>query len=174
MLRNENVIIKDTPAGNKYINTYQEEIGKDGIKKIVKIGVKNVYDIIQQDLESTKIENILHQVAMGDLRALNQRDITYFDATTMPKNLMDMQNLGLKARSEFEAFPAEVKEMFNNSVDQYMAEMGSKEFFEKMGKYSEKVRSIEEAGNMKAYEKKVAEQAKFENDVAAKKGESAE
>lgn len=160
---------ENTPAGDKFINTYQEKFTKDGHKILEKIGTKNVDDIIQADLESTKIENILHAVAMGDLRALQQRDVSYFDATTMPKNLMEMQNLGIKAKSEFDAFPKEVKELFHNSCDEYVAQMGTQEFFDKMSPYVQKVKDIEAAGSMKAYNKKVAEQAKFEKDVAAAK-----
>lgn len=159
----------DTPAGDKYLNEYQEKFSKDGDKKLVKIGKKNIDQIIQADLESTKIENILHAVAMGDLRALQQREITYMDATTMPKSLMEMQNLGIKAKSEFEAFPKEVKEMFHNSCDEYIAQMGTQEFFDKMSPYVQKIKDIEAAGNLKAYNKKVSEQAKFEKDVAAAK-----
>lgn len=160
---------KPTPAGDKFLNEYQEKYSKDGEKKLVKVGQKNIDEIIQADLESTKIENILHAVAMGDLRALQQREVTYMDATTMPKSLMEMQNLGIKAKSEFEAFPKEVKEMFHNSCDEYVAQMGTQEFFDKMSPYVQKIRDIEAAGNLKAYNKKVAEQAKFEKDVAAAK-----
>lgn len=159
----------NTPAGDKFLNEYQEKYTKDGQKELVKIGQKNIDDIIQADLESTKIENILHAVAMGDLRALQQREITYMDATTMPKTLMEMQNLGIKAKSEFEAFPKEVKEMFHNSCDEYIAQMGTQDFFDKMSPYVQKIKDIEAAGNLKAYNKKVAEQAKFEKDVAAAK-----
>lgn len=165
---------KKTNAGDAFLATYQEKFTKDGQKKLERIGQKNINDMIQADLESTKIENILHQVAMGDLRALKQRDITYVDATTMPKSLMELQNLGIKAKSEFEQFPKEVKELFHNSCDEYVAQMGTQEFFDKMSPYVQKVKEIEAAGTMKAYNKKVAEQAKFEKDVAAAKEVNAE
>lgn len=164
----------NTNPGDMYLNVYQEEINSKGQIKLKKTGVKNIYDLIQQDIESTKIENILHQVAMGDLSALKQREVTYFDATTMPKTLMEIQNIGLQAKQEFEDFPTEVKEMFHNSCEEYIASMGSQEFFDKMSKYNKKIADIEEAGSMKAYQKKVADQAKFEMDVAAKKGEATE
>lgn len=159
-----------TNPGDRFLDTFQEEIKKDGSKEIVKVGEKNIYEMIQADLESTKIENILHALAMGDLEALQQREALYFDATTMPKNLMEVQNLVCKAKQEFDTFPIEVKELFNYSADQYVAEMGSKEFFEKMSPYNKKMADIEAAGSAKEYEKKVAAQAKFESDVAAAKG----
>lgn len=159
-----------TPAGTKYLNTYQEEIDKKGHLHLVKVGQTNVYDKIQADLESTKIENILHQVAMGDLSVLNQRETLYVDATNMPKNLMEAQNIVIKAKAEFEEFPKEVREIFHNSPEEYVSEMGSKEFLDKMAPYNKKLADIQEAGSLKEYNEKVAKQAKFEKDVAAAKG----
>lgn len=160
-----------TSSGTQFLNTYQEEINKKtGMKELVKTGETNIYEMIQADLESTKIENILHQVAMGDLQALNQRDMTYADATAMPKNLMEAQNLVLKMQAEFEKMPIEVRKEFNNSAEQYISEMGTPEFQEKMAPYNKKIAEIQEAGSLKEYQKKVKDQAKFEKDVAAAKG----
>lgn len=162
-----------TPEGDHFLPVYQEEI-KDGVKTLVQTGYTNVYEQIQADLESTKIENILHAVAMRDLSALHQRDATYVDATNMPKNLMEAQNLVLRMKTEFEKMPVEVKEKFNNSADKYVELMGTEEFNDIMEPYNKKIADIKAAGDLKAYEKKVADQAKFENDVAAKKGGSKE
>lgn len=162
-----------TPHGSPYINTYQEEIN-DGRLSLVKTGQTNVYEMIQQDLESCKIENILHAVAMGDLSALQQREATYCDATTMPKSLMEAQNLVLKMKDEFYKMPMEVRKEFGNSAEKYVEEMGTKEFFEKMAPYNEKIAAISKEKNAKEYEKKVAEGAKLnidiEKEVARQKG----
>lgn len=155
---------KFTPSGTPYINTYQEEI-KDGRMTLTKTGQTNVYERIQADLESCKIENILHAVAMGDLNALNQREATYCDATTMPKNLMEAQNLVLRMKDEFYKMPMEVRKEFGNSPDTYVEEMGTKEFFEKMAPYNEKIAAISKEKSMKEYEKKVAEGAKLNIDI---------
>ena len=158
-----------TEPGNRFLQQYQEEIGKDGQIKIVKTNLMNIYEIIQSHLEETKIENILHAVAMGDLSALQQREAVYCDATTMPKTLMEAQNLVIKAKAEFEKMPIEVRKLFNNSPEQYVSEMGTKEFLDKMAPYNNQMKEIQESGSMKEYQKKVAAQAKFEKDVAAAK-----
>lgn len=159
-----------TEAGNHYINEYQEEIAKDGKKELVKIGEKDVYEMIQVDLESTKIENILHAVAMGDLQALQQKEALYVDTTTMPQNLMEAQNIVIKAKSEFEKLPLEVRKEFDYSAEKYVSEMGTKEFLEKLAPYNKKMAAIKEAGNMEEYNKKVAAEAKFQKDVKAAMG----
>lgn len=158
-----------TPPGTRYLDVFEEQISKDGTLEVVKVGERNIYEEIQLDLEPSKIENILHAVALGDLNALKQRECFYADATTMPKNLMEMQNIVIKAKQEFYNMPKEVRELFNNSPEAYVSEMGTESFFEKMSPYNEKIKAIEEAGSMKAYQKKVAEQAKFESDVAKAK-----
>lgn len=158
------------PTGNGMLNIYQEQIDKKGHKGLIKTGETNIYAMIQQDLEQSKIENILHRIAMGDLEALNQKEATYFDATVMPKELRETLNIVLKAKDEFQKMPVEVKELFHNSPDEYVAEMGTKEFLDKMAPYNKKIADIAEAGSMKEYEKRVKEQAKFEQDVAKAKG----
>lgn len=164
---------KFTPAGTRYINTYIEEI-KDGRMMLTKSGEHNVYEEIQVDAESCKIENILHAVAMGDLNALKQREVTYGDATTMPKTLMEAQNLVIKMKDEFYKMPMEIRKEFGNSPDRYVEEMGTKEFFEKMSPYNEKIAAIEKEKSAKEYEKKVKEGAKLnidiERETAAMKG----
>lgn len=163
-----------TPSGDKFLNVYQEEILKDGTKGLVCTGKKNVYDMIQEDLESTKIENILKAVAMGDLSALRTQEPIYIDATTMPKTLMEAQNIVIKAKGEFEKMPVEVRQLFNNDAELYVSQMGSKEWLEKMAPYNKKIEDVKAAGSAKAYNEKVAAQAKFEKDVAAAKGGEAQ
>lgn len=166
---------KPTPAGDKYLDIFQEEINNETKEiELVCIGKKNVYEMIQQDLEATKIENILAAVAMGDLSVLRNQEPVYVDATTMPKNLMEANNIVIKAKQEFEKMPIEVKELFNNSADLYVNEMGSPEFFEKMSPYNKKIADIEKAGSMKKYQEEVKRTAQFEKDVAAAKGENKE
>ena len=158
------------PTGKRTLNVYQEEI-VNGKKELVKTGETNIYDAIQEDLEGTKIENILHKAAMGDLNALNQRECIYADTTTMPKTLMEANNLVIKMKNEFETLPLEVRKLFDNSAEKYVDEMGTEIFNEKMAPYNKKIAEIKEAGSLKEYKKKVADQAKFEKDVAkAKEG----
>lgn len=158
-----------TESGKQEIEVYQEEI-KKGRKQLTQTGWHNVYEEIQLDLESSKIENILHQVAMGDLSALKAREATYVDTTNMPKTLMEAQNLVIRLKDEFDKMPIEVKKEFGNSADKYVELMGTDEFNEIMAPYNKKIADIAEAGSLKEYNKKVAAQAKFEKDVAAAKG----
>lgn len=153
-----------------YEPEYIEVIKKDGSKTLEVTGQKNIYEYIQSFAEQSKIENILHAAAMGDLSVFNQRETTYADATTLPKTLMEAQNLVLRMKQEFETMPLEVREIFNNSPEMYVNMMGTEEFKEKMAPYNKKIAEIEKAGSLKAYETKVKEAAKFNKDVKAAEG----
>lgn len=155
-----------TEAGTEYLGTYQEHINKKtGKLELEKTGETNVYDIIQTHAEEVKIENILHAVAMGDLSALQQREATYCDATTMPKNLMEAQNLVIRLKDEFYKMPVEVRKEFGNDPEVYVSEMGTEEFKKKMSPYNEKIAKIAEEKNYKEYQKKVQEGAQLNYDI---------
>lgn len=166
-----------TPEGTKYLNVYQEEINKKtGSKELVKTGETNIYEMIQQDAEACKIENILHAVAMGDLSALKQREATYCDATTMPKSLMEAQNLVLRMRDEFYKMPLEVRKEFGNDPDRYVSLMGTDEFKDIMSPYNDKIAAIAKEKSDAVYRAKIEKEAKYKLDidraVASQKGET--
>lgn len=160
---------RPTPAGDEYLEVFQEEITKEGKKELVCIGKTNIYDKIQEGKEDTEIANILKHLALGDLSVLRQQQPQYIDSTTLPKNLMEANNIVLKAKQEFEKMPKEVKEKFDFDCELYVNTMGTKEWLDKMAPFNNNIAAIKEAGSKKEYEKRVAAQAKFEKDVAAAK-----
>lgn len=163
-------ILPPNEAGKQYENDYKERINEDGYLCLEKVGETNVYAKIQTDLESTRIENILHAVAMGDLRALQQREAMYIDCTDMPKNLMEAQNIVLKAKQEFYELPLEVRKQFDNSPELYVSEMGTKEYIDKLAPYMQNMKKMKEEQEKANYINKVKAQAKLENDIAAERG----
>ena len=160
---------KPTPAGDVFLEVFQEEITKDGKKELVMVGKTNIYDKIQEGREDTEIKNILQHLALGDLSILRQQKPQYIDSTTSPKSLMEANNIVLKAKQEFEKMPKEVREKFDYDAEIYVNTMGTNEWLEKMSPYNDQIKAIKEAGSKKEYDKKVAAQAKFEKDVAAAK-----
>lgn len=164
-----------TPCGSRFLNVYQEQISKKtGKTELVKTGETDVYEMIQQDLEQSKIEYIIHKLAIGDYSVLKQADITYVDATEMPKTLMEIQNIVVKAKQEFNKFPAEVRKEFNNSPEQYVSEMGTEEFFKKLTPYNDEIKNREKEEADAAYLQKVRETAAFNKAVNAEMGVESE
>ena len=158
-------------AGSRYENVYEEEIDKKtGRKHLVKVGKTCVYDKIQEDFEETKIENIIHKLAMGDLSVLQQAKLTYVDEDDYPKSLMEAQNIVIKAKSEFNKFPEEVKKLFNNSPEAYVSQMGTEEFFNKMAPYNEEIAKHEKEEADKKFNQAVKETVEFNKAVNAAMG----
>lgn len=153
------------PTGTNYLNTYTLST-KKGKLHLEKSGKKNIYDMIQADLENSKIENIIKRALQGDLHAFKDRPIEYVDTSTMPKDLMHVQNIIVKAKEEFDKMPAEVRELFHNSPEEYVNEMGTKKFIEKIEPYNTKMAKIAAEKNAAEYEKKVKEGAKLNYDIA--------
>lgn len=161
--------------GSRYENVYEEEIEKkSGKKHLVKVGETCIYDKIQADLEQSKIENIIHKLAMGDLSVLKQANLTYADADDFPKTLMEAQNIVIKAKSEFNKFPEEVKKLFNDSPEQYVSEMGTDEFIKKMAPYNDSIAKRQKDEADAEFNRQVEATAAFNKAVNSKmEGEQA-
>ena len=56
----------------------------------------------------------------------------------MPENLMELQNIMLRAEQIWEDVPKEIKLKFDNDVDKFIASFGSVEWAKNLGIYQEK------------------------------------
>lgn len=120
-----------SPKGTRYEPVYIMEYDKNGHKYLVENGVTDTQEIIQANLESTKIENIIRRCTDP---ALLQAKITQFiDATQMPKNLYEVQNIILRVKEEFSKLPAATRAKFENSADVYAAAYGTAGWMDAMG-----------------------------------------
>lgn len=156
---------KPTCAGKRYLNVYEETTDEKGRLCLEKVGERNVYDEIQADADSADIKKILQAVARGDLSALQQREAVYADSTTLPKTMMELQNFIIKTKNEFYDMPLEVRKLFDNSPEEFVAQMGTPEYLEKMKGYNEQLAKISEEKSHKEYLKKVKEGAQLNYDI---------
>ena len=114
-----------SPHGSEYSSTYIETIDDNGKKYLKKTGRTNNYELIQASYESTKIENILKRTLLGDETALNTMKGHYIDISEMPTSMMDAHRLITETKAKFAELPLEVREQFNHSADEYLAEMST-------------------------------------------------
>ena len=121
------------PEGSRIKDDYEIRIDKKGHKVLVKVGEHDIYPEIQSYAEECKIENIIARAAAGDAMALNARQGYYADITDTPRDLAEAQNQILKLKNGFDKLPTEIKEKFDNSVEQFVMPFGSEEFEKKMG-----------------------------------------
>lgn len=120
------------PTGTRYDQKYRIEYSKTGHKLIVPDGTTDRYAIVQSHSEECNIENIIAKSKL-DPSVLNRRVGQYGDFTKMPKSLAEAQNMIVGIRQEFYELPIEVREKFNNSPEQYVAQYGTKSWIEATG-----------------------------------------
>lgn len=138
-----------TETGTEFDKTYTMVLDKAGHKHLKCTGRTNRYEKIQSHLDECLVENIIAKSTM-DPSVLNKQNGLYFDSTSMPKTLAEAQNAILALNQEFEKLPAEMKQKFNNSPEQYVAEYGSKEWGDKLGLIKEKIEEIKEENKEEA------------------------
>lgn len=124
---------KPAPSGSPTEPEYTMTIDKEGHKVLKKTGETNTYNLIQESLEATKIENIMRRVTEGDPTALNLMNGQYLDVTDVPNTLAEAQNFVIKASQEFEKLPIDIKRKFDMSPEKYVATFGSEEWMTKVG-----------------------------------------
>ena len=61
---------------------------------------------------------------------MNQEKV---DISDVPENYHEWRKMVNDAENRFNTLPAELKEKFNNSVEQYISEMGTAEWAKKLG-----------------------------------------
>lgn len=126
---------KTSPLGSPKTPIYEYKIDeKTGRKKKVLTGYTNLYEMIQASHESTKLINIIQSATSGDITALLQRgEGQYVDISEAPTSLIELQNLQLKAETEFAQLPADIRKKFENNVQLYIAQYGTEDWGIKLG-----------------------------------------
>ena len=129
------------PTGTRYDQKYRIEYSKTGHKIIVKDGTTDRYAIVQSHADETNIETIIAKSKL-DPSVLNKRVGQYGDFTKVPKSLADAQNMIVGIKQEFFELPVEIREKFNNSPEQYVAQYGTEKWIKDTG-YGEYIKKQE-------------------------------
>lgn len=113
--------VESTPAGEMEIPVFDYKTNSKGVKELVMTDKKqNIYDIKQEYLEESKVENIIRRYTMGDLDALNKRKGQYIDTTKMPTTLAGWEQARINAENEFDKLPLEVRKEYDyNAIEYY-------------------------------------------------------
>ena len=110
------------PQCSKFEPEYREELDKDGNKYLKKIGQINFYDKIQEARDSVELSNLIQMyLPKVDEFDLTKIEETIEDFTYLPDNLIDVENIILKAREVFDTSPIEIKNLFNNNFHSFLA-----------------------------------------------------
>lgn len=131
---------KPTEAGETVRRTYLWELNKKGEKVLTLDQIIDQQAEIDSFLEETKLENIIRRASIDpDLAARLIPDIGggLQDVTEMPENLMELQNIMLRAEQIWDEIPKEIKLKFDNDVDKFVASFGTVDWAKNLGIYQE-------------------------------------
>lgn len=118
--------------GERFVKTYQSNMGSDGILDLIEAEPFDLYESIQSHADSVDINLIISRFINGDVSVLNRREPMYFDATEMPKTYAEMYQKVIDAHNYFEQLPLEVREKFGHSPETFFALIGTDEWTDKM------------------------------------------
>lgn len=119
--------------GEREKREFQPVFDKRGIWHLEQTGTSNTYLEIQSHADSVDINVIMARFRAGETDVLQQIQSQYGDVSDMPTNYADIVNAQLKAEALFKSLSADVREKFNNSVEQFMVRVGTKEGLEALG-----------------------------------------
>ena len=136
----ETATAKPTEAGENIRRTYLWELNEKGEKVLTLDQVIDQQAEINSDLEETKLENIIRRASIDpDLAARLMPNMGggLQDATEMPENLMELQNIMIRAEQIWDEIPKEIKLKFDNDVDKFVASFGTIDWAKNLGIYQE-------------------------------------
>lgn len=118
--------------GSRMKVDYQPVFDAKGMWHLEKTGEHDIYLDIQSFADSCDINILMARYRNGETDVLQQVQGTYGDFSGIPKNYADLMNAKITAERLFMSLRADVREKYGNSVEQFMAEIGTKEGYEKL------------------------------------------
>ncbi len=146
-------IKKSSPTGDKYQIEHTPHMGIDGRRKLIADNPKPIYEMIQASREQCEIERIVKRALGGDLTALNAIEGQYIDITGAPQSLAQAQQIIINAKRDFDMLDAETKKKFDNNVEIFIAEAGTKDWCDKLGITDKLEREAKAKAEQTEYEK---------------------
>jgi hypothetical protein len=123
---------------------YSAKVLPDGKIQLKESGKINLQDFINSFRDTCDINVIIRRLKNGDMSAMEAFKASpfYGDTTQFPKTYSEFLQVYINAQNEFVNLPIDVKQKFNNDVNQFIAEIGKMEWFDKLGVVPEKVEEV--------------------------------
>lgn len=118
--------------GNPIKVIFSPIVNPDGTITLKESGKQNLQEYIDSFASECDINVLIARFVNGDISALNQRQGFYGDFTQMPKTYAEFLQVQIDSKKYFDSLPVEIKHKFNDDCNQFLAQAGSKEWFEIM------------------------------------------
>lgn len=128
----------DSPIGVAKI--YEERLNADGVMELVHTGNHDLNEFVQASLDGTKVYSILERFAKTqDPSIFNVSQGYYADVSSMPKDLLQVQNMLLNVDKQFSQLPSDVKEKYGNNVYKFYEAVLSGQFAADFGENAQNI-----------------------------------
>ena len=118
--------------GNGVVKEYTAQYRQDGVLELVETGEHDLYADIQSHKDSCDLQLIINRYFNGDPAALSRVQGVYMDVSEMPDNIHQAMQLMDNARRDFDTLPVDIKAKFGNDPNQFLAMLGTEQWFENM------------------------------------------
>lgn len=115
------------PIANKW-----QHVKEKGVTVLKRTGTYNVYEKIQEAYEETTIQSIMARVVNGDTTMLRANGM-YIDTTQIPSNIHESMDAIKTLENMWDMAPKELKQSYNNNVEEFVADSGSEKWLKGMG-----------------------------------------
>lgn len=120
-------------VGSPVRTTYGAVYDEKGRIYLEEKGTENLYDYIQSFADSCDIHVLLKRFANGETDVLSRAQGFYGDVTEFPKTYAEMLNRVIEGENFFKELPVDVRSKFGHSYSEFLASIGSPEFFDALG-----------------------------------------
>jgi hypothetical protein len=120
-------------VGSPIRTTYGASYDEKGRIILEEKGTENLYDYIQSFAESCDIHVLLKRFVNGETDVLSRAQGFYGDITQFPKTYAEMLNRVIEGEIFFKELPVDVRSKFGHSYSEFLASIGSQEFFDALG-----------------------------------------
>lgn len=118
-------------SGSRFYLEKHGEVLPNGIIKLVADKEIDLQEKYNAEFPATTIDNILAN--SSPLQNFADDGLHGLDVTQLPTTFAEFLQMQIDRKREFDRLPVEVKQKFNNDLNQYMATAGSAEWFDKLG-----------------------------------------
>lgn len=118
--------------GSGVVKEYTAQYRQDGVLELVETGEHDLYADIQSHKDSCDLQLIINRYFNGDPAALSRVQGVYTDVSEMPDNIHQAMQLMDNARRDFDTLPVDIKAKFGNDSNQFLATLGTEQWFENM------------------------------------------
>lgn len=115
----------ETNPGSRFSPTFALSSKVAGIMDLEIVGEVDIYESIQSHRESVDIKNIMKRFELGETNLLKPDRGMIVDITNVPTNIPDVMKIVLTAKQQFDSLPMDIRETYNFSPEEFIADIGS-------------------------------------------------